>query len=204
MKRKIAIFFIGLSFLFAILFLLRTNILKGLADYLIVETSFDKVAYAFVLSGNALDRCGKAAELYHQGKVAAFVCTGANQSNDLKSLGIDTLESDLSELQLIKNGVPSALIIKIKIGTSTMEEANWILSFCQEKQLKEILIVSSKFHTRRVHQVFTKAFAEEGIQVHIAGAPSSQYDEMEWWKSEYGLIALNNEYLKQLYYLINY
>jgi uncharacterized SAM-binding protein YcdF (DUF218 family) len=193
MKRKIIIFLIFALVLASGLFLLRTSILEGFAKFLIVETEFEQVEYGFVLSGNALDRGAKAAQLYYEGKVAHLVCTG-----------IDTLESDLSILQLLKHGVPESKLTQATIGTSTQEEADFILNFAQENQLKELLIISSLFHTRRINQVFTEHFKDEGIMVHIAGAPSSLYVELEWWKSEYGLIALNNEYLKQLYYLVYY
>lgn len=186
------------------MYALRVNILKGFAGFLIVESEFEQVEYAFVLSGNAFDRGNKAAELYHQGKVVTFVCTGANISNDIKSLGLDTLESDLTRLQLLKNGVPETQIINFPIGTSTMEESDFILSYCRENHIVELVVVSSKFHTRRIHQVFTDKFAEQGIGVFILGASSSMYIEEEWWGNEYGLIALNNEYLKQLYYLMKY
>lgn len=204
MKRKIIIFLILALVLASGLFLLRISILEGFAKFLIVETEFEQVEYGFVLSGNALDRGARAAQLYYEGKVAHLVCTGANQSNDIKSLGIDTLESDLSILQLLKHGVPESKMTQATIGTSTQEEAAFILNFAQENQLKELLIISSLFHTRRIDQVFTEYFKDEGIMVHIAGAPSSLYVELEWWKSEYGLIALNNEYLKQFYYLVYY
>lgn len=204
MKSKV-IKIIGLLFLIAIgFFIFRTSIFRAFANFLIVETNCEEIEYAFVLSGGAFDRGNKGATLYHSGKAKHFVCTGENQSPDIMALGIDTLESDLTKLQLIKMGVPEMAITLIKEGTSTLEESEIILEFCKGKGLDSILLISSKFHTRRIDQVFTKKYKEEGIYVCIQGAPSSLYDEMNWWKSEYGLIALNNEYLKQLYYLINY
>ena len=204
MKRKRVIFLLASLAILILIYGLRANILKGFARFLIVENEFVQVEYAFVLSGNAFDRGNKAAELYHKGKVATFVCTGANISNDIKSLGLDTLESDLTHLQLLKNGVPETQIINFSKGTSTIEEADFILSYCLENGIIEVVVISSKFHTRRVYQVFRDKFAKQGIDVFIAGAASSRYIEEEWWENEYGLIALNNEYLKQLYYLMKY
>ena len=204
MKSKVAKI-IGLLFLTLVgCFIFRTAILRAFSNYLIVETNCDNMEYAFVLSGGAYDRGNEGASLYHEGKVKHIICIGENQSPDIMALGIDTLECDLTKLQLIHMGVPEVAISLIKEGTSTLEESEIILNFCMAKGLDSILIISSKFHTRRVHQVFTKKFSEEGIYVCIHGAPSSLYDEVNWWKSEYGLIALNNEYLKQCYYLINY
>lgn len=179
--------------------------MRGMANFLIVEKETNHtLKYGFVLSGGAFDRGNKAALLYQEGKILQFICTGKNQSPDLKALGTDTLESDLTKLQMVKQGVVDSLIFLLKEGTSTLEESEAILAYCKTNKIKEIGIISSRFHTKRVHQVFTKKFRKEGIEVFIYGAPSSMYNEMEWWQSEYGLIALNNEYIKQLYYLIKH
>ena len=185
-------------------FILRYPILRSFASFLIVEDEIEYVAQGFVLSGGAFDRGNKAAELFLDGKIGQFVCTGANQSPDIMALGIDTLESDLTKLQMLKMGVPSNKIKLIKEGTSTQEESEIILEYALENQLQELVVISSKFHTRRVKQVFVNKFEKEGVTVLIQGASSSSFDEMKWWESEYGLIAINNEYLKQLYYLIKY
>lgn len=175
-----------------------------LANYLMVNDEISYVEYGVVLSGNALDRGHKAAELYHQGKIGHLVCLGANQSNDLKALGIDTLESELTHLQLIKDGVPATAISLFPVGTSTAEEATFVLSYCQQKGIEEVAVISSCFHTKRVAQVFKKSFLKHGIKVYVLGAPSSIYEEERWWENEYGMLALNNEYVKQLYYLFKH
>ena len=38
----------------------------------------------------------------------------------------------------------------------------------------------------------------------IHGTGSTRYDEAEWWKKEEGLIMVNNEYVKLLYYELKY
>jgi uncharacterized SAM-binding protein YcdF (DUF218 family) len=186
------------------LFIFKIQIARGLANYLIVENEFKQIEYAFVLSGNALDRATEAATLYHEGKIKKIVCTGENKSPDLQAVGIDTLESEISKLHAESMGVSSSHIILLPIGTSTFEEANAILDYCKEKKINEIVIVSSLFHTKRIENVFKPLFLEKGIEVYIKGAKSSQYDEMLWWESENGLIALNNEFVKLCYYSLKY
>ena len=190
--------------MFSAAYLGRFAIFEKMAEYLMVNDDVSYVDYAFVLSGNALDRGQKAAELYHEGKIGKVVCLGANQSNDLKTFGIDTLESELTQIQLLKGGVPSGDILLFPVGTSTAEEADFVLDFCKQKGVRQIAVVSSSFHTKRAEQVFKKPFQGEGIAVSVISAPSSIYDESRWWENEYGLIALNNEYIKQLYYFFKY
>lgn len=204
MKRKLQSILTILFILLISLFAFKSLILKGLAKYLIVENEFTYIENAFVLSGGAFDRGNKAAELWNSNKINKIICTGANQSPDLKVLKFDTLESDLTKLQIIKNGVPEEQVSLLKLGTSTLEESEVILKYCIENNIDEIVLISSKFHTKRIQQVFKKKFKKENIQIYIVAAPNSVYNEMEWWENEYGLIALNNEYIKQLYYLFKY
>ena len=102
------------------------------------------------------------------------------------------------------NGVQNKFIEVIKIGTSTKEESDVISKYGKENQLSKVIVLSDKFHTNRIRSVFNKAFKNNSTQLLIHGSPSSQYDEDYWWKSEQGLIMVNNEYVKSLYYLIKY
>lgn len=204
MKRKLVIFVSIFLVSFLVLYLFKIQIARGFANYLIVEDKFEHIEYAFVLSGNALDRAEEAAKLYKAKKIDKIVCTGENVSPDLQAIGIDTLESEISKLHAISMGVSPSHIILLPKGTSTIEEAYAILDFCNDKKIKEIVIVSSLFHTKRIENVFKTLFKEKGIEIYIKGAQSSQYEEMYWWESENGLIALNNEFVKLCYYGLKY
>ncbi len=162
----------------------------------------DQFPVAFVLSGGSYDRGNHAAAVFKSGVVESIVCTGENQSPDLKVFfeDKDILESTLTKMQIVKMGVPDSLVILLNKGSSTLEESDHILAYCLENDIDRCIIISSKFHTRRIKQVFKKKFKDNGIELYITGAPSSGFDEMQWWKSEGGLIAVNNEYIKQGYY----
>lgn len=201
MKNKIAGI---LLVLILVAFLFRNEILIGFGSFLIYENELKPVTYAFVLSGGPWDRGNEAAKVYKKGFIDTIVCTGENIPADFKALGLDLLESEITQKNILKNGVPDSKIKLIKKGTSTQEEADAILQFCKQQKVKQAIVLSSKFHTRRIKQVFKKRFEKEGINIIVHGAPSSQYNEMAWWQNEYGLIALNNEYIKQVYYLLKH
>lgn len=52
--------------------------------------------------------------------------------------------------------------------------------------------------------MFRQRFAGSGINVLVHAVPSSEYDAKLWWRSEEGLLMVNNEYVKALYYAITY
>ena len=186
-----------------IVFAFRGKILLSVGSFLIKTNEFEYVEHAFVLSGQALERGNKAAELFNEGKIGQIICTGANQPPDLAVYESFLLESDLTVMQVVKSVNDTSIMVSaLKVGTSTKEEADAILLYSKENGLDTILIISSLFHTKRVYKTFYKKFKNEGIEVLIAGAPSNMYNEKLWWKSEYGLIALNNEYIKLMYYFL--
>lgn len=188
----------------SVLFIKRNSFLIAAGNFLIKEEAFTHIKQAFVLSGGAYDRGNHAANLINEGKIDKIVCTGANQPPDFKALKIDMLESELTRKNIITQIQDSTIITLLKEGTSTREESEIILEYCLKHKIKECVILSSKFHTKRIHKVFKKKFKKKGIKIYISGAASSSYDEKLWWKSENGLISLNNEYIKLMYYAIKY
>jgi len=87
--------------------------------------------------------------------------------------------------------------------TSTFEEAKALRLWCLANNARSVIIVTNPFHSRRVRWIFTKVLADE-IDMQIATVDAHQYTPRNWWESEEGLIALNNEWVKMVYYWIKY
>ena len=175
-----------------------------MGNYLIVEDQPRPVEVAFVLGGGVKDRAEKAAALYHDGHCKSIVPLGENYSSVLELLDTIILDAHLSAYYLEKLGVATDALFPIAKGTSTHEEATEIIAYCKANQLKEVMVISSKFHLRRIDSILRDTLEETGIQLVLIGAPSSRYNEVVWWESEQGLIAVNNEYMKLLYYWWKY
>ena len=103
-------------------------------------------------------------------------------------------------------GVDSAAVQPLQRGTSTFEESEEILGYSVAEGYRSIIVVSSKFHTRRIRSVFKDKFKAEGIDVVVIGANPAPdtYTIDEWWLDEQGLIFVNNEYVKSVYYWLRY
>jgi uncharacterized SAM-binding protein YcdF (DUF218 family) len=183
---------------------LRFDILRGFGNYLDDSDAPHPAQRIFVLGGGAFDRGHEAARLWYQGIAPRIICTGSYISGTVKSLGLDYTEAQLTQMRIWSFDIDSAFVEAVNIGTSTMEESNFILNYCLDHELNKIILVSDKFHTRRIKNVFEKKFEEAKIEVFYAGAPSSRYRESEWWREESGLIMVNNEYIKLVYYWWKY
>ncbi len=194
----------GLFILGCLVIIFLQPVLKGVGGYLIVEDELKKSDAIFVLGGNTYDRTNHAAFLYDEGYADKIVTLGANSAIILKSLGMENMSDALiMREQLYDLGVPEDAVWPLVEGTSTKEESEAILQYSLEHQYDQIIVVSDKFHTRRINSTFDE-FEKNGVTVIISGAPHSEYDEAFWWQSEQGLIMVNNEYIKLMYYWWNY
>jgi len=204
MLRKFLIVIILLFCAAITLCIFRAPLLRWFATDLILEDSLERADALFVLSGGGYDRGNEAAKVLQQGYASHIICTGGNRFVELKVFNIDTLESDMTVANLRRLGVPQSVITEIREGTSTKEESKIILKYCRDNRIKTAMVLSSKLHTRRIDEVFRPIMQSAGIKLIVRGAPSSRFDEMQWWESEEGLIAVNNEWLKRMYYWLKY
>lgn len=188
----------------AAFFILSKPALCLAGRFLVSEDPLEKADVIFVLSGDAWDRGNEAVKLFQRDYAPVIICTGENIPHNLKALDIEMPESRITAQNIINQGVADSVVLVIEKGTSTFEESAVILDYCLKNKVEKCIIVSSKFHTRRINITFKEKFREQDIRYMIHGAPSTLYFEDHWWENEYGLIALNNEYIKLAYYWLKY
>lgn len=187
--------------------------MRGVGYYLMAETQLEKADAIFVLGGNINDRPVLAAKLYEEGWSEKIIPLGANfdfAQEVLLGCNPDCMSDDcnpckpdallMQEVLEEKLNIPFEAIVPLPEGTSTKEESDAILKFCKENGYQTIIVVSDLFHLKRISYVFIEKFEKEGIKVILRGAKNSQYNENFWWQYEAGLIMVNNEYIKLMYY----
>jgi uncharacterized SAM-binding protein YcdF (DUF218 family) len=194
------------SFLIAasLTYVVRRPIMRVFGNYLIQEDELSQCDALFVLSGNPKDRAMESARLLKAGYAPKVDCTGESVHRILLVVGDSTDEAGLSRMELLAAGIPDNQIEVLHIGTSTREESEAILAYCKIKGFKKIMVVSDKFHTNRIDYAFRDVFEDAGIQLVLRGSPSNAYSESNWWANEEGLIMVNNEYIKLLYYYVKH
>lgn len=185
-------------------YLFRATIFRAVGDWLIRESPAQPGEVMFVLAGRPLERAAEAARLYQEENAAPkIVCTGGLAHEQLAAAGLDYTEALVTKKALEDLGVPAAAVDTLNEGTSTWEECAALVEYCKTRKIGRAVVVSTKFHTRRIRFCLERL---GGGPTHfvIRGAPARQYDEQTWWQSEHGLIFVNNEYVKLLYYHINH
>ena len=125
--------------LIAIGIIFKTPILQSFSNFLMKQDPPEKADIMVVLSGGAFDRGNEGANLYKGGYAKRIICPGGNLEEILLALGDTMYESDVCKRNIVRNGIPDSLISVIHYGTSTREEADTILGYCKEHQIKKII-----------------------------------------------------------------
>lgn len=197
----------GFFFLLILLigWLAREPLLKGIGSFLICEQLPERPTEVLViLGGNSYERGKAALQLDSVYQYREIWCSGGNIPTAFLALDTLVTESELSARFLEEEGVSPERITTLNGSTSTWEEARALRHRCDSLHTSSITVLSSAFHTRRVHKVFEKAFSGSSTEVYTAAAAPLTYDVDAWWRSESGLIMVNNEYMKTMYYLLKY
>ena len=101
------------------------------------------------------------------------------------------------------NNVPKeSFLVLGHEADSTSQEAQFLLPFFKNHRYKEVIIVTSNYHTRRSKKVFQKQWAGSGIHVYISAAPYVHFDPDNWWKHRGDSRTLLVEFTKTLWYAL--
>jgi uncharacterized SAM-binding protein YcdF (DUF218 family) len=118
-------------------------------------------------------RLDHAIELYERKLAPVVVVTGGNQPGDRFT------EATASAAYLLERGVPDENVLREVSGTSSWQSLAAVSVFLDEREIKEVLLVSDPFHSLRI-----SAMADElGLEAHasptrtspIAGLTEVQY-----------------------------
>lgn len=180
------------------------------AERLIVERNLERADAILVLAGSSvyLERTSKAAESFKQGIAPKIVLT-----DDGEKTGWSRLEKrnvpyvELAQRNLIALGVPAENIEIIKPnGSGTIYEAQIFREKSQTENWKDILLVTSAYHTRRTLWTFERVFENENINFGIVSPPTGEQmpSPFYWWLVPHGWNFVAGEYVKSFYYWVYY
>ena len=97
-------------------------------------------------------------------------------------------------------GIPEEDVLILEGNSrSTQDEALTIREYIRNnREIKSIILVTSKFHSRRAKQIFKKALSVLDREIDIYSSPS-KYDPSsanQWWKDREDIKWVVLEYLK--------
>lgn len=188
----------------ASLFLSRGIWLRAAGEWLVVKTPLRKADVIYVYAGGPLERPQQAAELYRRGFAPRVAVAGILIDPDLMVLGHMFNDGTVNRLALMRRGVPGNAVVQIWQGTSTMEETRGLRALMDAQGWKTAILVSSPIHMRRIRFTVSRAFKGAGYKLYYAPVEDPRIRPDSWWLDEEGLISVTVEYIKLVYYHVEY
>lgn len=183
----------------------RSALLRGAADLWVVSDRITAADAAVVLGGGEELRPFVAADLYSKGLVRKVLVSQVEKRREAK-IGAVSSSTEINVAVLRKLGVPNdAIELFGDANKNTWDEAVALKGWTKQHAATTFIIPTEPFFARRVRWVFRHEFS--GMSVHIevpSFDPPSGYTQAQWWKSDEGIVAFQNEILKYLYYRFKY
>jgi uncharacterized SAM-binding protein YcdF (DUF218 family) len=170
--------------LFALL-ALGSLALRHLGYWLDREDPLQKAAAIAVLSGKMPDRALEAAKLYNQGYAPQiWLSYSVEPGATLQQYGVPyTGEETYDRLLFIKQGVPeSAIRVLDPPIVNTADEMRTFGAALQKENLRRVIIVTSRLHTRRAAALWRHLSAKDGEAI-VRGVPEDAPLVAHWWRN---------------------
>jgi uncharacterized SAM-binding protein YcdF (DUF218 family) len=207
MKKLIRLlFFLGLSAVVVfLLWIFHDPVLALLGEILVARDRPAPSAFIVVLSGESPARTLHGWELYKQGLAPMILMTQARRSPaelELERRGMHYPEfSELDRKMLVELGVPEKNIVVLPArADSTFSEAVLTRSFFGKQPPPRLLLVTSRYHSRRARMTFRHVFGDS-TEILSAPTPFDDFDPDHWWENRAGIRNLLVEYQKGLFYV---
>jgi len=211
-KIKRLLLYILLIFAVIILmYLISGRLFKGLGEFLVLdERPSPSDAIVVLLSGiEYYPRLIEAASIYKDGLAERVIINGNRKDDVLRGLEKEGFQSccpwhenALRVLSLL--GVPRNKVIYISAEDAyeTVTEAEAVGNEILRMGYKKIILVTSKYHTRRARYIWSKMYHGR-LSVYSVSAKTDPYDPGGWWKDGRQIRWLMAEYGAWIYYYWN-
>jgi len=169
----------------------------ALGAWLVTADPLEPAGAIVVFGGEVPFRAMEAARIYHEGSAPkVWLTQGALHDDDLElaRLGINRPpEYRYSEQVLERLGVPSAAIqILPQPVQNTAEEVRRIAQAAAAADMRTLILVTSKYHTRRV-RILWQALTPGKIRA-IVRYSNDPFDPLHWWRRTDNAMAASREF----------
>lgn len=165
---------------------------------LVVDDALQQGHAIVVLGGQLPFRAKEAAGIYQQGwSREVWLTRGRPTEEDeaLAQMGISSpSESDYSRLVLERLGVPSGAIrVLPSPAASTADEVRIVAAALKAASADQVIIVTSKYHTRRVKALWRELVGAHPTAV-VRYSLDDPFDPSRWWRTTTDSMAVSREW----------
>ena len=179
-------------------------ILPAAGRFLVAEDPAEPADAIVVLAGSYPDRILEAVELYKQGLAPRIIICREPEIGAFRrvtELGLDIPRpSDINRMIAEQLGVPaSAIEVLERGGDSTYTEAQMLLDEILRRRYRAILLVTSKYHTRRAAEIY-RFLAGDQLKIIVRPARADDFQSERWWQDRSSTRRVIIEYQKWLHF----
>lgn len=175
-------------------------------SYLVIDNTLEPADAIVVLAGpRAAARWIEGVELYKE-KIAPSILLSTGRivpaEDAVRAQGITfPREVDLVRAAMLQMGVPANAIETFPGAVdNTAEEATVTREIATARRWRHVIVVTSKYHTRRSLYAFEREFRGTGIIIRMRGTRYDTSRPDEWWKHRADVRFVLSEYPKLLAY----
>ena len=163
-----------------------------------VDNYYSEYDAIVILSGNP-ERAKLAGKLYQENKSKIILLSKENILNDYFG-SREPIETYKQYIKILKqNNIPQKDIILFgNNNKSTFEEAKE-LSDLESPQLKNILIITNKYHVFRAKKIFKQIMSQQTIHFLY---PEFYKNSDNWWKNKISIIIVFTELIKTILFFL--
>jgi uncharacterized SAM-binding protein YcdF (DUF218 family) len=181
--------------------------LAGLGRFMAHEDPLQKADAIFVFAGKYAERPLEAVDLYNSGYAPRIVITRATDDQatfelERRRIRIPT-PGDLTADLLRQAGIPpSALVSPRFVHDNTGEEARTIRELALQHGWRRVIVVSSKYHLRRIRVAARHYLRGTGVEVLARGSRYDASTPDRWWTRRSDMRVLATEVPKLIAYAL--
>ena len=155
--------------------------------FLVHEDPLRRADAIFVLAGARFERAMEASDVYHEGYAPIVMLSPGRQEpaeRVLRARGVYLpREAEPVREALVGLGVPrGAILIPDGAPDNTAAEALILRSVALQRGWHTVIVVTSKFHTRRSGFAMRRALAGTDIRVAIHASTYDPAEPSHWWR----------------------
>jgi uncharacterized SAM-binding protein YcdF (DUF218 family) len=180
------------------------GVLQG-GRYLQHEDPLRKADAIYVLNGTRVERPLEGVDLYREGWAPTIVMSpGRSEVAEaaLRARGVSLpSETETVADAMSRAGVPrQAIIVPRTSVDNTAAEAELLRKLATEHHWRTVIVVTSKYHSRRSGFAMRRALEGTGITIMIRATRYDPSDPANWWRNRYDVRYVISEWQKLIAY----